>query len=250
MANPYYQAGADRSSRVEALFASIARRYDLLNDLQSLGWHRLWKRRLVRSLALQPGQCALDVCCGTGDVTRGLTRLGVRTVGVDFSLPMLREAVARVPVGPGGAAFVAGDALRLPFPSGKFDAVTVAYGLRNLPDFAAALKELGRVTRPGGRLAILDFSKPSNRVWRRLYFTYLEWVVPILGRLFCGDAAAYAYILESLRHYPDASGISDLLRDGGWTGVRAENLLGGVMALHLAHKSGADGNTTTARRRR
>ena len=134
--------------------------------------------------------------------------------------------------------FVAGDALRLPFANHAFDALAVSYGLRNLSDFSAALGEFRRVLRPGGRLAILDFGKPANRVWRKLYFAYLQLAVPMLGRCCCGDAAAYAYILESLRHYPDAAGISGLLRQNGWTSVEVDTLLGGVMSLHLARKTG------------
>ncbi|RME89871.1 MAG: bifunctional demethylmenaquinone methyltransferase/2-methoxy-6-polyprenyl-1,4-benzoquinol methylase UbiE, partial [Verrucomicrobia bacterium] len=201
MSSGYYQPGEQRAARVRDLFGSIARRYDLLNDLQSFGLHRWWKRRLVREARPAPGRRLLDVCCGTGDVALRLARAGAEVTGLDFSEPML--AVARRRADPGlRVEFVQGDALALPFEDGRFDAVTIAYGLRNLADPQAGLREMARVTRPGGRLLILDFGKPARPWWRGLYFAYLRLAVPMLGRLFSGDREAYAYILESLRHYP------------------------------------------------
>jgi len=236
MGNPYYRPGTQRAGQVQALFGSIARRYDLVNDLQSLGWHRRWKQRLVRSLRLQPGQRALDVCCGTGDVAFRMRQAGAEVIGVDFSLPMLRVARDRRRRAGHNIRLIAGDGLRLPFAANSFDALAVSYGLRNLADFGAALCEFQRVLRPGGRLAILDFGKPANRVWCSIYFAYLRLAVPLLGRCCCGDAAAYAYIIESLRHYPDAAGIVDLLHRGRWIDAHAVALLGGVMTLHHARK--------------
>jgi demethylmenaquinone methyltransferase / 2-methoxy-6-polyprenyl-1,4-benzoquinol methylase len=237
MGNPYYRPGTQRAGQVQALFGSIAGRYDLVNDLQSLGWHRYWKQRLVRRLELRPSHTALDVCCGTGDVAFRMRHMGARVVGVDFSLPMLRVALNRTRRSGQEIGFVAGDSLKLPFAADSFDVLAISYGLRNLADFNAALAEFGRVLRPTGRLAILDFGKPANLVWRKLYFAYLRLAVPLFGRCCCGDAAAYAYILESLQHYPDADGIANLLRQGGWTDVEVDPLLGGVMSLHFARKA-------------
>jgi demethylmenaquinone methyltransferase/2-methoxy-6-polyprenyl-1,4-benzoquinol methylase len=241
MANPYYRAGPARARQVQALFATIAPRYDLINDIQSMGWHRRWKRRLFRRTELVPGERVLDLCCGTGDVAFLLERAGGRVVGLDFSLPMLRAAQGRAAAEAVPPAFLAADALALPFPNHSFDVATTSYGLRNLRDIRAGLQEMRRVVRPGGRLVILDFGKPKAALWRWLYFAYLEVMVPVFGRVFCGDSAAYAYILESLRHFPDAAALSALLGETGWVDVGIEPLLGGAMALHWARNSPTQG---------
>ncbi|MCP5516540.1 MAG: class I SAM-dependent methyltransferase [Verrucomicrobiales bacterium] len=235
MSNPYYQTGERRAGRVQDLFGAIAGRYDLLNDLQSFGLHRWWKRRLIRLARIRPGDEALDVCCGTGDVTLALARRGAKAMGLDFSEPMLAVARRR-PVTGGRATFLQGDALKLPFPDGRFAVVTISYGLRNLADMPGGLREMWRVLGPGGRLLILDFGKPTHPLWRRAYFLYLETFVPLLGRFVSGDAVAYGYILESLRHYPAQSGVREML--GELAGARVEewNLLGGVMSIHRATK--------------
>lgn len=237
MANPFYQPGAQRAAKVRDLFCAIARRYDLINDLQSLGLHRRWKRRLARLTQLGPGQPALDVCCGTGDVALALARRGARVTGLDFSSEMLAVARRRAQARNLAVDFVPGDALALPFPDATFDAVTISYGLRNLADFTAGLAEMVRVLRPGGRLLVLDFGKPTHRVWRAVYFAYLRLAVPVLGRLFVGRADAYAYILESLRHYPDPAGVAELLRRQGLERVQVWPLLGGAMTIHRAEKA-------------
>jgi len=233
MANQFYAPGADRADRVNALFARIAARYDLINDLQSFGLHRLWKRRVIGLAAVRPGERALDVCCGTGDLAFALARRGARVTGLDFTEPML--AVARQRAAREGAVeFLQGDALKLPFAAAAFDVVTVGYGLRNLASWEAGLDEMVRVARPGARLLVLDFGKPDNAVWRWLYFTYLRLFVPLLGRLCCGDAQAYAYILESLKHYPAQRGVEARMRSLGLTELRTVNLLGGVMSINFA----------------
>ena len=243
MANKFFESGERRAEKVNDLFAAVASRYDLINDLQSCGLHRLWKRRLVRLAGVGPGGRALDVCCGTGDVTLRLAKAGAETIGLDFSEAMLAVARQRLAAHQGGGAaaplevrFVAGDALQLPFPDSHFDAVTVAYGLRNLSSWAAGLSEMARVTRPGGRLVVLDFGKPDCALWRTLYFAYLRRVVPVFGRLFCGDAALYAYILESLQHYPAQHGVAAEMAELGCAEVRIVSLLGGMMALNFAVK--------------
>jgi demethylmenaquinone methyltransferase/2-methoxy-6-polyprenyl-1,4-benzoquinol methylase len=241
MADGYYQPGEQRAARVGDLFGAIAPRYDLLNDLQSFGLHRLWKRRVVRCADARSGRRVLDVCCGTGDVSLALARTGAEVVGLDFSEPMLAVARKRVPGG-GQVTFVQGDALKLPFESGAFDAVTISYGLRNLADIPAGLAEMLRVLRSGGRLVILDFGKPGNAFWRAAYFGYLRVVVPVLGRFVSGNRQAYAYILESLKHYPAQAGISGMLNSLSIESLEVRNLLGGIMSIHGATKAGGAAN--------
>jgi ubiquinone/menaquinone biosynthesis methyltransferase len=246
VAGRYYTQGSDRADRVHALFSAIAGRYDLINDLQSFGLHRLWKRRLVRLCGVQRGERVLDVCCGTGDVAFRLAAAGARVTGVDFNQPMLDRAEARkarfrstaAPGDPGAGEvrFVHGDALHLPFDDETFDLVTIAYGLRNLASVSEGLGELLRVLRPGGRLAVLDFGHPASRLWRGIYFGYLRVVVPVCGRLFCGDAEAYAYILDSLKHYPAQRGVAEELGARGCTGVEVIDILGGSMGVNLARR--------------
>lgn len=236
--NPYYgESRSDRASRVRALFNRIAPRYDLVNDVQSFGLHRFWKRRLIRMANPRKGEKALDVCCGTGDITLAIARKGVETIGVDFSPGMLDQARQR-----SGSAvqatFIEADALRLPFEDAQFDIVTIAYGLRNLEEFEAGLREMARVLKPGGRMLVLDFGKPDNRLWRRLYFAYLGWMVPIFGALFCGDSAAYSYILESLKHYPAQRGVAERMSAMGFRNVSIDAILGGVMSINLGQKPG------------
>ena len=237
VANKFYTPGEARGSRVHDLFAKVAPRYDFINDLQSLGFHRRWKRRMVRMAEVQPGQRALDVCCGTGDISFALARAGAEVIGFDFSEAML--AVARRKLGGSNARpqFGQGDAQELPFAADTFDAVTVGYGLRNLPSWERGLEEMHRVAKPGGRLLVLDFGKPDNRLLRALYFFYLRRLVPIFGNLFCGDAATHAYILESLLHYPAQRGIAEKMRNLGCQDVRIVNLMGGAMSINYGVKS-------------
>ncbi len=252
MASRYFQPGAERSAGVHALFSRIARRYDRINDVQSLGLQRGWKRRLVRLAAPQPGQTVLDLCCGTGDIAFRLSRPGLRVVGADFNLAMLGVARTRqegatarrisarsnaTPPGGRDVRFVAADGMRLPFVDGAFDLVTISYGLRNLPDIRAGLRELHRVLRPGGRLLVLDFGKPANRFWRAIYFAYLRGLVPLFGRVFCGDADAYGYILESLRAYPSAPELAAQMAEAGWIDLRVHAILGGIMAIHEGRRA-------------
>jgi demethylmenaquinone methyltransferase/2-methoxy-6-polyprenyl-1,4-benzoquinol methylase len=224
---------------VEDLFARVAPRYDLINDLQSFGLHRWWKRRLIRLAAIRAGERALDVCCGTGDVAFALARAGAVVTGLDFSDPML--AVARRRQAGSGAAglsiqFRQGDALELPFDDESFDVVTISYGLRNLADFDRGLRELTRVLRPGGRLLVLDFGKPDWAPWRAAYFAYLRWLVPLFGKCFCGDADTHGYILESLMKYPAQRGVDRALSQRPGYQTRVVNLLGGVMGINWARK--------------
>lgn len=244
MANKYYEPGEQRAARVHDLFATIAPRYDLINDLQSFGLHRLWKRRLMRLADPHSGERALDVCCGTGDIAFALARRGADVIGLDFSGPMLAVARQRFKVQnskfkvASPVQFLLGDAQHIPFPDAQFDIVTVGYGLRNLADWKLGLQEMWRVAKPGGRLLVLDFGKPDHTLWRLLYFSYLRCLVPVFGKLFCGDSQAYAYILESLRHYPAQRGVAKQMEEMNCQAVRVINLLGGVMSINLGRKAG------------
>ena len=240
MSNPYYAPGEERARKVNDLFARIARRYDFLNDLQSFGLHRWWKRRVVALARAVPGARALDLCCGTGDLAFALARRGAETTGLDFSAEMLGVAGERLKQCPPGAGpppqFVQGDAQQLPFADDTFDIVTMGYGLRNLTRWERGLEEMVRVARPGGRIIVLDFGKPPNALWRAVYFTHLKISVPLIGLLFCGNAQAYAYILESLKHYPAQMAVAEKMRAHQLKNIRVIHLLGGAMAINCGEK--------------
>jgi demethylmenaquinone methyltransferase/2-methoxy-6-polyprenyl-1,4-benzoquinol methylase len=246
MANEYYRPGEQRATKVHELFAKIAPRYDLINDIQSFGLHRQWKRRLIRLAGVRPDERALDLCCGTGDLVFALAEAGARATGLDFSEEMLRVAAEKsgrfvahakqTRTTKPGIDFIQGDAQQIPFAENTFDIVTISYGLRNLADLNVGIREMLRVSKPGGRLLALDFGKPNNPLWRAIYFNYLRTFLPLFGKLFCANAAAYAYILESLRHYPAQDGVSAIMRSCGWQNVRVINLVGGVMSIHWAEK--------------
>ena len=240
MSNVFYSPGEQRAARVHDLFASIARRYDLLNDLQSFGLHRNWKRRVAELARVQPGNRALDLCCGTGDIAFALARRGAEVTGLDFSQKMLAVAEARRLGYPKlkthNPIFVQADAEQIPFADASFDVVTVGYGLRNLTNWEKGLSEMHRVAKPGARLIVLDFGKPANPLWRNIYFTHLRCSVPLVGWLFCGNADAYAYILESLKHYPAQLAVAEKMREQKLVNVSVIPLLGGAMAINYGEK--------------
>ncbi len=239
MANPFYVEGGQRGEKVNDLFAKVAPRYDLINDLQSFGLHRVWKRRLVRMASVKHGERALDVCCGTGDIAFALARAGAEVQAVDFSEAMLGVASARISNFKSQIChpqFHHGDAMQLAFSDNSFDLVTVGYGLRNLRSWEQGLREMHRVAKPGARLLVLDFGKPDNAALRALYFTYLRWVVPVFGKLFCGDSATHAYILESLQPYPAQRGLAKAMHQLGCHDVRVVNLIGGAMSINFGVK--------------
>ncbi|HAB15727.1 MAG TPA: bifunctional demethylmenaquinone methyltransferase/2-methoxy-6-polyprenyl-1,4-benzoquinol methylase UbiE [Verrucomicrobiales bacterium] len=233
----YYVPSDARADRVADLFATIAPRYDLINDLQSLGLHRWWKRRMIRLAQIQQSDQALDVCCGTGDVAFQMAAAGAEVTGVDFSEPMLSVARSRGAKLGSQVRFLRGDALALPFSDSSFDVLTISYGLRNLADWEAGLKEFKRVLKPGARLLVLDFGKPDLAAWRWLYFQYLRHGVPRFGRWFFGDADTHGYILDSLIAYPAQRGVDAGLRQLGFGETRIFNLFGGIMAINLARKA-------------
>jgi len=241
VSNTFYTPGEQRAAKVNDLFAAIARRYDLLNDLQSFGLHRLWKRRVIRLANAKPGDRALDLCCGTGDIALALAQHGAETTGLDFSPQMLEMAETRLQKSNrksqiANPKFIQGDAQQIPFPENSFDIVTVGYGLRNLASWEIGLEEMLRVAKPGGRIVILEFGKPANALWRAVYFTHLKCSVPLIGLLFCGNPQAYAYILESLKHYPAQLAVAEKMRGLKLANVRVINLLGGAMAINYAEK--------------
>ena len=235
MANEFFDPGAQRAIKVRTLFDRIASRYDLINDIQSLGLHRRWKKEVVHRANPRPGDRALDLCCGTGDLAQLLARAGAIVTGLDFSREMLARAVRRNPTH--AIDFIQGDAQRLPFGDATFDVVTIGYGLRNLANWQKGVAEMTRVLKVGGRLVILEFGTPASPVWRGIYFGYLRLFVPLLGLVFCGHAGAYGYILESLKHYPGHEAVA---RRMGELGLSTDNLtiLGGAMTITCGAKSG------------
>ena len=237
MSNAYYAPGEARATKVNDLFARIARRYDLINDLQSFGLHRKWKRRVVDLAKVKTGSPALDLCCGTGDISFALAQRGADVTGLDFSVQMLevaamRHSKSKIP----NLKFVQGDAQQLPFAENTYEIITVGYGLRNLTSWQRGLEEMLRVAKPGARIIVLDFGKPANSIWRAIYFTHLRLSVPLIGLLFCGDASAYAYILESLKHYPAQLAVAEKMRELKMANVQVINLLGGAMAINYGEK--------------
>ena len=230
-------ATASHTKKVDQLFGSIAGRYDLVNDIQSLGLHRLWKRRVVALSNFREGEMGLDLCCGTGDLAIHLAKRGGSLVGMDLNRPMLRQAAARLAKrGENRISLSQADALKLPLGDDTIDLVTIGYGLRNLADLEAGLREITRVLKPRGRLLILDFGKPANRVIRSVYFLYLALMLPVLGWIWCGNASAYAYILKSLKNYTAQKGVTSVLRHIGYNSVQVIEIMAGAMSIHKAIK--------------
>jgi demethylmenaquinone methyltransferase / 2-methoxy-6-polyprenyl-1,4-benzoquinol methylase len=223
-----------RPAEVAAMFDAVARRYDLTNTVLSFGQDRRWRRRTRLALALRPGEWVLDVAAGTGVSTAELARSGARAVASDFSLGMLSAGSHRA--GRRQLPFVAADALRLPFADAVFDAVTISFGLRNVADVPAALAEFARVTRPGGRLVVCEFSTPVLPGFRQLYLNYLMRALPWIARRVSSNPDAYVYLAESIRSWPDQRALAGLIAAAGWTEVGWRNLTGGVVALHRAAK--------------
>jgi demethylmenaquinone methyltransferase / 2-methoxy-6-polyprenyl-1,4-benzoquinol methylase len=239
MAKTYYEPGAERANKVNELFTRIAGRYDLINDLQSFGLHRYWKKRVVKKARPRPGETALDLCCGTGDIALELARKGAEVRGVDFSERMLeiaRERQTKAGTAFARMQFISGDAQNTPFPEATFDIITIGYGLRNLASWETGLREMHRLAKPGGRLVILEFGKPENRIWRGVYETYLKLFSPALGLVFCGDPAAYSYILESLKHYPGQRVVGEKMQELDLENVQVIDLLGGAMSINYGVK--------------
>jgi demethylmenaquinone methyltransferase/2-methoxy-6-polyprenyl-1,4-benzoquinol methylase len=239
--NKYLSYDGERASKVREMFSRIAWRYDLVNDVMSFGLHRLWKRQTV-AMALPGGTArrVLDLCCGSGDLCfLAEDRGAASVVGVDFTLPMLAVAGRRKRKGglPDAAEsrsqFVQADALALPFADRTFDAITISYGLRNIADLDAALREMRRVLAPGGRAVVLDFGKPDNALAGGAYRAFLRTMMPAVGWLFHGDPETYRYIPASLERFPAQRGVETSMRAAGFANVRYENRLLGTMGINV-----------------
>jgi demethylmenaquinone methyltransferase/2-methoxy-6-polyprenyl-1,4-benzoquinol methylase len=227
-----------RPGEVAAMFDELAGRYDLLNDLLSAGQVRLWRRVVARAVDARPGERVLDLAAGTGTSTVTFATSGADCVACDFSIGMLRAGISRVRANPDGPqpAFVGGDALQLPFGDGLFDAVTISFGLRNVTDTKRALAEMLRVTRPGGRLVICEFSQLTVRPLRVLYKRYLARALPAVARRVSRNPAAYDYLAESIVDWPGQAELARLLREAGWSAVEWRNLTLGIVAVHVARR--------------
>ncbi len=212
------------------MFDGVARRYDLTNTVLSAGRDRYWRRATRSALKIEPGQKVLDLAAGTAVSTVELAKSGAWCVAADFSVGMLAAGAARhVPK-------VAGDATKLPFADDVFDAVTISFGLRNVVDTRAALREMLRVTRPGGRLMVCEFSTPTNPVFATVYKEYLMRALPGVARAVSSNPEAYVYLAESIRAWPDQAGLAWQIAQAGWSAVRWRNLTGGIVALHAGYK--------------
>jgi demethylmenaquinone methyltransferase/2-methoxy-6-polyprenyl-1,4-benzoquinol methylase len=231
----------EKAERVRSVFASVASKYDVMNDLMSFGVHRLWKRFTLSLTGLKVGQCALDVAGGTGDLSLGM----LRQVGKSGRVVLSDVNPAMLDIGRdrlldrgfvGNVECVVADAQRLPFADNSFDCVTIGFGLRNVTDKAAALKSMHRVLKPGGQLLVLEFSTPVAPGLKPVYDAYSFKILPVLGRLVAQDAASYRYLAESIRMHPDQETLLEMLRVAGYAQVRYHNLTGGIVALHRGYK--------------
>jgi demethylmenaquinone methyltransferase/2-methoxy-6-polyprenyl-1,4-benzoquinol methylase len=218
---------------VAAMFDDVAERYDITNDVLSLGLDRRWRRAVLTAVGPTPGERILDLAAGTGTSSLPLVFAGAETIPCDFSVGMLRVGKRERPRLP----FVAGDAMRLPFADEAFDAVTITFGLRNIADPSAGLAEMLRVTRPGGRLVVCEFSKPTFGPVRRLYEKYLKIAVPGVATKVSSDPESYIYLAETIQGWPDQSELARVISRSGWRGVQIRNLSGGIVAMHRAWRA-------------
>jgi demethylmenaquinone methyltransferase/2-methoxy-6-polyprenyl-1,4-benzoquinol methylase len=215
---------------VAAMFDDVAKRYDVTNDILSLGQDRRWRKAVVAAVDARPGERVLDLAAGTGTSSQPFADRGADVVPCDFSLGMLRVGTRAKP----HLSFTAGDGTRLPFGDDTFDAVTISFGLRNIVDPDAGLREMLRVTRPGGRIVVCEFSHPTWAPFREVYIEYLMKALPSIARAVSSSPDAYVYLAESIRAWPDQEGLAHRLAAAGWTDVRWRNLSGGIVALHHA----------------
>lgn len=227
-----------KSDAVRTMFAQIAPRYDFLNHALSLNIDRRWRRRLVGSLKEileRPGARVLDLCCGTADLSIELAGKA-ETWGIDFCHPMLELGLHKVRDSGSNVVLIESDALKTPFPDSSFDAVTIAFGLRNLESTRDGLIEMRRLLRPGGKAAVLEFSKPVVPVFRDIYAWYFNRVLPGIGRLVSGSKTAYRYLPESVSLFPDQQALAAIMTEVGFSEVTYYNLFCGVAAVHLGEK--------------
>jgi demethylmenaquinone methyltransferase/2-methoxy-6-polyprenyl-1,4-benzoquinol methylase len=217
---------------VRRMFDAVARRYDVTNDVLSLGQDRRWRRDVIDAVDPQYGELVLDLAAGTGTSSQPFADRGATVVPCDFSLGMLRVGKQAKPHLP----FTAGDGTQLPFADDTFDAVTISFGLRNIVDPAAGLAEMLRVTKPGGRLVVCEFSHPTWAPFRTVYIEYLMKALPTVARAVSSSPDAYVYLAESIRAWPDQRGLADLVAAAGWHSPQWRDLSGGIVALHRATK--------------
>ena len=215
---------------VRRMFDAVAKRYDVTNDILSFGQDRRWRKEVLAAVDPSYGDRVLDLAAGTGTSSVPLREAGAEVVPCDFSIGMLQVGKKQLPHLP----FTAGDGTRLPFRDGTFDAVTISFGLRNIVDPLAGLAEMRRVTRPGGRLVVCEFSHPTWAPWRTVYLEYLMKTLPTVSRAVSSAPDAYVYLAESIRAWPDQRGLAALIKDAGWTAPEWRNLSGGIVALHRA----------------
>lgn len=218
---------------VASMFDDVAERYDLTNDVLSLGQARLWRKEVAKAVDARPAQKVLDLAAGTATSSQPFARAGAYVVPCDFSLGMLQVGKARHPWMP----FTAGDATKLPFKDDTFDAVTISFGLRNVHETDQALREMYRVTKPGGRVVICEFSHATWAPFRTVYEEYLMRALPPVARTVSSNPDAYVYLAESIRSWPDQPTLAARLQDAGWSKVAWRNLTGGVVALHRGFKA-------------
>jgi len=226
------RAGLDKQpSDVARMFDAVAARYDLTNDVLTGGLVRSWRRTVTEAVAAGPGDVVLDIAAGTGTSSVPFREAGAHVIPADFSLGMLREGRRRYPE----LDFVAADATSLPLADDSVDVVTMSYGLRNVRDHASALREFRRVTRPGGRLVVCEFSAPVQPWFREVYTRYLMGSLPAIARAVSSDPESYVYLAESIRDWPAQEGLATTMGRAGWRGVEWRNLLGGIVAIHRAY---------------
>ena len=216
------------------MFDDVAPKYDIVNDVLSMGQTRRWRRLVVDAVGAQPGQRVLDLAAGTGTSSEPYADAGIDVVACDFSLGMLKVGKRRRP----DIDFVAGDATNLPFEDNSFDASTISFGLRNVNEPKKALAEMLRVTKPGGRLVIAEFSSPTVPGFRTVYTEYLMRALPAIARKVASNPDAYVYLAESIRAWPNQDGLAAWISETGWDNVAYRNLTGGIVAIHRAVKPG------------
>ncbi len=235
---PDGSTGTPTTERVKGIFSRLAPRYDAFNLVSSFGLDRWWRRVAVHMARLTPDSEVLDLACGTGDLALALARIGhpKSVLATDFVEEMLEVAKRKASRynGPTAMSFAHADAQALPFPDASFDVVTIAFGVRNLPDRAANFREVRRVLRPGGRYVILEFSRPPFAPFRAVYHAYLRWAIPAIGALVAGDRASFEYLNASIRSFPRQEDLARELEAAGFSRVSWRNLSGGIVAIHVA----------------
>lgn len=232
--------GVFNMEHVHSLFESIAKKYDMMNDIISFGRHRAWRRKTMKIINMKPGQTALDICCGTCDWTIDLAKASQTgaITGLDFSQNMLdigQQKVDKLGLSK-QITLVHGNAMELPFPDNHFDIITIGFGLRNVPDYLQVLKEMHRVVKPGGQIVCLEMSKPTWQPFKGIYYFYFEKIMPYFGKIFAKDYKSYVWLPESLKLFPNAVELTKLYKEAGSSSVSVTPFFGGIAALHLGKK--------------